>query len=54
MRQTTMNASRGDMTMLGNPALAVQLAREDIEVLLDVDSRIMLIIMLSDDRSMEY
>jgi len=54
MRQTAMNATRGDMAMLVNPALAPQPLGADAEISLYVDRRIALTIMVSNAQSMEY
>ena len=54
MRQTPMNAPMGDITTLGSPALAVQLFSEGIETSLYVERLIVLKIVISSDRSMEY
>jgi hypothetical protein len=54
MRQTPMNAPMGDITTLGSPALAVQPFSEGMEASLYVERFIVLRIVISSDRSMEY
>lgn len=54
MRQTPMNAPTGDNTTLGNPALAVQPFSEGRETSLYVERLIVLRIVISSHRSMEY
>ena len=54
MRQTPTNAPTGDITTLGNPALAVQPFSEGMGASPYVDRLIVLRIVISSDRSMEY
>ena len=53
-RQTPKNAPMGDITALGSPALAVQPFSEGMEASLYVERLIVLRIVISSDRSMEY
>jgi hypothetical protein len=46
-----MTVTRGDMTMAGSPALAIQPSRETLDVSLYVDRRIVLKVMVSNARS---